>query len=89
MHMPFVKICFLTCLLKLLCIICMPSLGIEVPFSFVCLEEVPCVHPAKEEALEYLQPREQRALSWVIPFVPLSATSLGPPDPSEGEIRSV
>lgn len=47
------------------------------------------MHPAKEEALEYLQPREQRVLSWVIPFVTLSVVSLGPPDPSEWEIRSV
>ena len=67
----------------------MPSLGTEVPFSFVCLEGVPRVHPAKEEALEYLQPWEQRALSWVIPFVPLPIASLGPPDPLEWEIRSV
>lgn len=60
----------------------MPSRGTEVPFSFVCLEGVPQLHPAKEEALEYLQAREQRALSWAIPFVPLSFASLGPPDPS-------
>lgn len=47
------------------------------------------MHPAKDEALEYLQPWEQRALSGVIPFVLLSVASLGPADPSEWEIRSV
>lgn len=67
----------------------MPSLGMEVLFSFVCLKGVPYTPPAKEEALEYLRPWEQRALSWLIPFVPLSVASLGPPDPPEWEIRSV
>lgn len=37
------------------------SLGIEVPFSFVCLGGVPRVHPA----LRCLQPQQQRVLSLV------------------------
>lgn len=66
----------------------MLSLGTEVTFSLICLKGVPHRYPAREEALEHLQPWEQRALSWVIPLVPLSAASLGPPDPWEWGIRS-
>lgn len=59
------------------------EIGIEVPFRFVGLEGVPCVHPA----LRCLHPREQSPV--LSDSVPLSFASLGTPDPSEWEIRSV